>query len=224
MFAQSIQPFECRATYYHNMFENRKTSSGEIFSQKKYTAAHKTIPLNTLVKVTNLSNGRSVLVKVNDRCPKRGVIDLSYIAAEQILLHKTGTARVRVEVMEEEYLEFFYEQELLFEVLDKLKADDKIRNHQFDSLLYSRKNKYEEIFAFNFYVRICSIEKEEDAEAVFQKLPEKFENSTHMEKVLDANYYHINIGPFLSVDLAEKALKELKNEYNSAYIVKKKEK
>ncbi len=45
-----------------------------------------------------------------------------------------------------------------------------------------------------------------------------------MEKVLDANYYHINIGPFLSVDLAEKALKELKNEYNSAYIVKKKEK
>ncbi len=160
------------------MFENRKTSSGEIFSQKKYTAAHKTIPLNTLVKVTNLSNGRSVLVKVNDRCPKRGVIDLSYIAAEQILLHKTGTARVRVEIMEEEYFEIFDEQELLFEDLDKLKADDKIRNHQFDSLLYSRKNKYEEIFAFNFYVRICSIEKEEDAEAVFQKLPEKFENST----------------------------------------------
>lgn len=222
--AQASKTFECRATYYHDMFENRKTSSGEIFSQKKYTAAHKTLPLNTLVKVTNLSNGRSVLVKVNDRCPKKGVIDLSYIAAKQILLHKTGTARVRVEVMEDEYFEIFDEQELLFEVLDKLKADDKIRNHQFDSLLYSRKNKYEEIFAFNFYVRICSVEKEEDSELIQQQLPENLKNKVLMEKVLNAGYYNVNIGPFLSIKLAEDALNELKNTYKSAYIVKKKEK
>ena len=81
-FAQQLKEFECKATYYHNMFENRRTSSGEIFTQKKYTAAHKTLPMHTLVKVTNLSNGRSVLVKVNDRCPKKGVIDLSSKAAK----------------------------------------------------------------------------------------------------------------------------------------------
>ena len=104
-FAQQLKEFECKATYYHNMFENRRTSSGEIFTQKKYTAAHKTLPMHTLVKVTNLSNGRSVLVKVNDRCPKKGVIDLSSKAAKQILLHKTGTAKVKVEILEDDYLD-----------------------------------------------------------------------------------------------------------------------
>ena len=74
VFSQEKKGFNASATYYHDRFENRKTSSGEIFSQKKYTAAHKTLPLNTLVRVTHLKNGRSVLVKVNDRCPRRSGI------------------------------------------------------------------------------------------------------------------------------------------------------
>ena len=134
-FAQQLKEFECKATYYHNMFENRRTSSGEIFTQKKYTAAHKTLPMHTLVKVTNLSNGRSVLVKVNDRCPKKGVIDLSSKAAKQILLHKTGTAKVKVEILEDDYLDILNQQDEIFAKFDKENLLDSSRNSRFDSIL-----------------------------------------------------------------------------------------
>src|SRR5574344_782204 len=93
-----------KATYYHDKFENRKTSSGELFSQSKYTAAHKSIPLNTLVKVTNTKNGKSVLVKINDRCRKHGVIDLSRVAAQRLQILEHGSAPVKIEVVSNEYL------------------------------------------------------------------------------------------------------------------------
>ncbi|MGE4346921.1 MAG: septal ring lytic transglycosylase RlpA family protein [Flavobacteriaceae bacterium] len=67
------------ASYYHNKFNGRKTASGEIFNNKKQTAAHKKLPFGTILKVTNKANGKWVLVKVNDRGPfvKRREIDLS---------------------------------------------------------------------------------------------------------------------------------------------------
>ena len=56
--------YSMKATYYHDKFENRKTSSGVVFSQKLYTAAHRTLPLHTVVKVMNKRTGKSVLVKI----------------------------------------------------------------------------------------------------------------------------------------------------------------
>jgi len=70
------------ASYYHNKFEGKKTSSGEIFSNAKFTAAHKTLPFGTLLKITNVANNKTVVVKVNDRGPfsKSKEIDLSQSA------------------------------------------------------------------------------------------------------------------------------------------------
>lgn len=70
------------ASYYHSKFEGRKTSSGELYSNKKYTAAHRTFPFGTLLKITNVKNNKSVVVKVNDRGPfsKTKEIDLSQSA------------------------------------------------------------------------------------------------------------------------------------------------
>jgi len=70
------------ASYYHSKFEGKKTSSGEPYSNKKYTAAHRTFPFGTLLKVTNVANDKSVVVKVNDRGPysKTKEIDLSQVA------------------------------------------------------------------------------------------------------------------------------------------------
>ncbi|KQM67262.1 hypothetical protein ASE74_07300 [Pedobacter sp. Leaf216] len=84
------------ATYYHRKFEGRRTTSGAKYRSKKLTAAHRTLPFGTLITVTNPDNGKSVVVKVNDRGPfsKRLAIDLSERAAKQIGIYRKGIAKV----------------------------------------------------------------------------------------------------------------------------------
>ena len=86
------------ASYYGTKFHGRRTSSGEPYDMYKMTAAHKRLPLPTYVEVTNLDNGRKVVVKVNDRGPfhDNRVIDLSYAAAAKLGLAHRGTGRVEV--------------------------------------------------------------------------------------------------------------------------------
>lgn len=89
------------ASWYGAPFHGKKTSSGEIYDMHDLTAAHKTLPLPSEVRVTNLENGRSVVVTVNDRGPfvKDRLIDLSYAAANELGIVKTGTGRVEVEAI-----------------------------------------------------------------------------------------------------------------------------
>lgn len=95
------------ASWYGAKFHGHSTSNGEIFDMNKISAAHKTLPLPTWVRVTNLDNGRSINVRVNDRGPFHGgrIIDLSYAAAVKLDYQHKGTARVRVEVLGEEDLD-----------------------------------------------------------------------------------------------------------------------
>lgn len=86
------------ASWYGTKFHERRTSSGETYNMLAMTAAHKTLPLPTYVRVTNLENNRSVIVKVNDRGPfvANRLIDLSYVAAKKLGVIKTGTAMVDI--------------------------------------------------------------------------------------------------------------------------------
>lgn len=86
------------ASWYGNKFHGRKTSNGEIYSMYEMTAAHKSLPIPSYVKVTNLDNGRTVVVRVNDRGPFHGsrIIDLSYAAAKKLDYSNKGTANVEV--------------------------------------------------------------------------------------------------------------------------------
>jgi rare lipoprotein A len=89
------------ASYYSNSFNGKKTANGEIYSQKKMTAACNALPLGTWIRVTNLRNGKSVVVKTNDRLHTRmkRVVDLSREAADKLDFVKSGLTRVRVEVI-----------------------------------------------------------------------------------------------------------------------------
>jgi rare lipoprotein A len=89
------------ASWYGEEFHGKETSSREIYDMNDLTAAHNSLPLGTYVTVTNLNNGRSVTVRINDRGPfvKKRVIDLSYAAARAIDMIGTGTAPVRIEVL-----------------------------------------------------------------------------------------------------------------------------
>jgi rare lipoprotein A len=86
------------ASYYADSYEGKSTASGEPFSQSKLTAAHKTLPLGTRVAVTNLSNGKQVVVKVNDRGPfvRKRIIDLSKLAASEIGMIGKGVTKVKI--------------------------------------------------------------------------------------------------------------------------------
>ena len=88
------------ASWYGNKFNGYHTSNGELYDMYAMTGAHKTLPIPSYVRVTNLDNGRSVVVRINDRGPfhEGRIIDLSYAAAQRIGIHKTGTGRVEVEI------------------------------------------------------------------------------------------------------------------------------
>ena len=90
------------ASWYGKQFHGRETASGERYDMYQLTAAHRTLPLGTWVKVTNLRNGRWVLVRINDRgpVPTDRIIDLSYTAAQMLDMKAYGLARVRVDLVD----------------------------------------------------------------------------------------------------------------------------
>jgi rare lipoprotein A len=90
------------ASYYADKFHGRKTSNGETFDMNKLTAAHKSLPFNSVVRVTNKNNGKSVVVRINDRGPfiDNRIIDLSLAGAKAVEMIGTGTAPVTLEVLE----------------------------------------------------------------------------------------------------------------------------
>ena len=92
------------ASWYGDDFHGRRTSNGETYDMHELSAAHRTLPLPSYVEVTNLANGRSVVLRVNDRGPfhdpGRRIIDVSYAAAQRLGMIGTGTASVRVRAVE----------------------------------------------------------------------------------------------------------------------------
>ena len=90
------------ASWYGMKFHGHRTSNGEIYDVYQFTAAHKTLPLPSFVRVTRVDNGESIVVRVNDRGPfhEGRIIDLSYAAAVRLGINKQGTAEVEVEVIQ----------------------------------------------------------------------------------------------------------------------------
>ena len=96
------------ASWYGPKFHGKKTANGETFDMNAVSAAHRTLPMPSIVRVTNLNNGRSLKLKVNDRGPfaKNRIIDLSRRAAQLLGFEREGTALVRVEIVADESLRF----------------------------------------------------------------------------------------------------------------------
>jgi rare lipoprotein A len=88
------------ASWYGKPYHGRKTANGETYDMHRISAAHRTLPFGTVVKVTNLTNGRSLKVRINDRGPfvKGRIIDLSYAAAKRLQMVQDGVVRVKLVV------------------------------------------------------------------------------------------------------------------------------
>lgn len=102
LIAEELFKSNVTASYYADKFHGKKTSSGETFNMYAFTAAHKDLPFNTIVKLTNLANGKSVNVRINDRGPfaEGREIDVSKAAAEKLDMITSGTAKVSIEIVQ----------------------------------------------------------------------------------------------------------------------------
>jgi rare lipoprotein A len=90
-----------KASYYGHQFHGRKTANGEIFNMYKKTAAHRTLPFNSIIKVTNMENNKSVIVRINDRGPfhSERILDLSYRAAKEIDIISKGVVDIEIKII-----------------------------------------------------------------------------------------------------------------------------
>jgi len=161
------------ASWYGTKFHGRRTSSGETYDMYAMTAAHKTLPLPTYVRVTNLNNKKFVILKVNDRGPfhENRIIDLSYTAAIKLDIIKNGTGLVEVRAIE---------------------PGAPIKNVQSDD---SKKNISQ---STGFYIQVGTFSKLENAEILKRKLNSFGDNLIKISSVVvsDNTLYRVRIGPF----------------------------
>lgn len=114
-------------TYYSDRFVGRKTSCGEIFRQNQYTAAHKTLPMNTYLLVTNLKTSQHVVVRVNDRCPIVGILDMTKLAVHTIGIK--GSGKVKATILDPDIGHFLWSNQdtLAMEEAEYMAFRDKCR-------------------------------------------------------------------------------------------------
>ena len=171
------------ASWYGNKFHGHLTSNGERYDMFAMSAAHKNLPLPSYVKVTNLENNKQIIVRVNDRGPfhEGRVIDLSYVAADKLDIIKTGTAKVKVELIHfseaqsehnNDFLKgFYYVQYLVTSQPERAKTLGKklSTKYQVDDVTVKEKN--------NYRLRLGPLNSEDSAKKLLKKLQLEYPNA-----------------------------------------------
>ena len=205
------------ASWYGPKFHGKLTANGEIYNQYALTAAHKTLPLPSAVKVTNLKNNKSIVLRINDRGPfvNDRIIDLSSKAADILDLKREGTGLVRVQILREKslYLEKLAKQGSFPEINDlketelpnitipdkvvvKIK-DTKSKKIVTKKINYNLKNLNKE---YKIYIKLASFSSKKNAEIMKKKV--SYIDKVKIYKIykLNKTLYQVKAGPFLSVE------------------------
>ena len=174
------------ASWYGNKFHGRRTSSGEPYDMYAMTAAHKTLPIPVHVRVTNLDNGKSIIVRVNDRGPfKEGrIIDLSYAAAHKLEMTGAGTARVEIRALTDQ------------------------EDHRADSAVATNREG-----DGPFFVQIASFRSEDSADEVAAQVRPLIGHpvQVYQGEGPDGTVYRVRVGPLSRRDYAEKVREHLQD-------------
>ena len=171
------------ASWYGIKFHGHKTSNGEVYDMYAMTAAHKTLPIPSYVKVTNLANGRSAIVRVNDRGPFHNdrIIDLSFAAASKLGYVNQGTAQVLVEAID----------------VEQWVAENRSRDQQPAEVSQTREiNKVQDA-----WLQVGAYSQEKMAQYVYQKLYASSDFPVFVEVGQD-DFYRIRIGPVTEAEIA----------------------
>ena len=203
---------EGKASFYADKYENRLTASGEKYKHSRMTAAHKTLPFGTIVKVTNLDNNKSVEVKINDRGPfvEGRILDLSKSAAEKLDFINNGLANVKIEVINP--------------------GDGKGNNYRTNSDIYGEPPEEKEFYDFNitrinpkgFGVQIGSYQELVNLVRLAENLKSSYRKKVvvRVNIVNEAKFYKIIIGREKTRQKAEQLKKKLLKRYPDCFIVK----
>jgi rare lipoprotein A len=186
------------ASWYGKLFHGKKTASGETYDMYSMTAAHTVLPLPSYVKVTNVENGRSVIVRVNDRGPFKHEreIDLSYAAAHKLRLIEKGSGLVQVE------------------------AIDPAQYVSQPIPLQQQSGPLEETTSTRHYVQAGAFGDENNAIALENRLLGlNIEELTRINRMYNGGLHRLTIGPYQSKEQAEKIAKFIQNKLNISTII-----
>lgn len=197
-----------KASFYADKFEGHLTASGEKYKHSKLTAAHKTLPFGTKVKVTNLDNNQSVEVVVNDRGPyaEGRIIDLSKSAAEKLGFINQGLAEVKLEVLDPGDGKSGME----IKAIDRVSVEEK----EFYDL------EIERLQPKGFGVQIGTYQELVNLMRLAENLKNSYKKKVSVQvKILNGvKYYSLILGQFSSRDKADKFLASIRNKYPDAFI------
>jgi len=178
------------ASWYGPNFNGKKTANGERYDMHGMTAAHKTLPMPSMVRVTNLDNGRSVVVRINDRGPfvKSRIIDLSYAAAKALAYDKKGTAHVRVQALHGNSMPT---------------AAQPIQKQPFQPVASLKQSQSGAI-----YIQLGAFSSHLNAETLRRELSSQF-SSIGIYHSNSVDLFRVRIGPFKQISEAEKVISSL---------------
>ena len=208
------------ASWYGSDFHNKKTANGEKYDMHTLTAAHRTLPLPSIVKVTNLENGRSLVLRVNDRGPyaKNRIIDISKRGAQLLGFQTKGTAKVRVELMEKESKELkaALTGQKIEPVMASAKKTTPIKKMEYAAVEPLRlDNPYNVAGGVtaekSYFVQAGSFAKHDAAKDLSSKLSRFGKSKVAQADVDGSRYYRVRIGPFSFPEKAEVTLAKVKN-------------
>jgi len=209
-----------QASWYGQKFHGHKTATGEVFDMFALTAAHKTLPLPSFVKVTNLKNNKSITVRVNDRGPFHGnrLIDLSYGAAKKLGFHKYGVADVKLEVIHisengdltvgkqaTQHAEPEQPQIALQKAPSIMQVEEYNEDESVEPSAYQTQNAG--IQTSSLFVQVMAMENAEKAKDLATGLANLLQVQTHLPK--SENIYRLQLGPIPTEQKAENLIKEL---------------
>ena len=210
------------ASWYGSDFHNKRTANGEKYDMNTLTAAHRTLPLPSIVKVTNLENGRSLVLRVNDRGPyaKNRIIDISKRGAQLLGYQMQGTAKVRVEVLEKESKAL--KAALLGEKVEDIKVASNDVSYPQSSLAGEKKlviynpsisDKVTDSHGADnrYFVQAGSFSQKNSAIGLKEKLSRFGSSNVAQAEVNGQNFYRVRVGPFNFKEEAEVTLAKIKN-------------
>ena len=186
------------ASWYGTLFHGKKTASGETYDMYSMTAAHTVLPLPSYVKVTNVENGRSVIVRVNDRGPFKHEreIDLSYAAAYKLRLIEKGSGLVQVE------------------------AIDPTQHVSQNITLQQQSTPLKETTSPQHYIQAGAFGDENNAIALQNRLLGlNIEELANINRMYNSGLYRLTVGPYQTKELAEKIAKSIQSKLNISTII-----
>jgi len=196
------------ASWYGADFHGKNTANGESYDMHTLSAAHKTLPMPTLVRVTNLENDRTVIVRVNDRGPfvKDRLIDLSQAAAKELGYLNQGTARVRVQTLDQKPL---------------LQAAASPATQAANAVPVHITPLKQQTAAGNIFVQLGAFSSQENANQLRDQMLQQYPNTAlHAKQIATQTFYRVRIGPFSHMHEIEKTMISLQNSgYNKAIVV-----